>query len=65
MCIKGLKLLVFLSSKDMTQVISPQNETDPNPLLYNYTNLDSSLVQSSTPDSLDLGIFSPVFKGVI
>ena len=60
----GLKLMAFLSSEDMIQVESPRHETDPKPPLYKDTDLDSSLVQRSRPDSSDLGIVSPVFKGV-
>ena len=61
---KGLKLVLFLSSEDMIQIESPRQEGDLNHMLYNDTDLDSSLVQRSRPDSLDLGIVSPVFKGV-
>ena len=52
------------SNEERTQVEAPRHKTLPKLLLHKDTDLDNSLIQSNRPDSSDLGIVSPVFKGV-
>ena len=51
-------------SEEITHIDSSRQKTLPKPLLYKDTDLDNSLVLSNRPSSLDLGIVSPLFKGV-
>ena len=61
---KGLKLVAFFSKDDIMQVESPRHETEMNPPVLRDTTLAMSLVHNRSPDNSDLGIVSPVFRGV-
>ena len=60
----GLKATAFLSMVEIMQVLSPRVEMDPTGSGKTFATLYCNLDARTSPDISDLGIVSPILRGV-